>query len=345
MLAAIQTGIRAVEVRQIPEPQADDEHALIRVRAAGVCGSDLHLYHGRAEPQTLPAGHEVAGEVISLPPGYAGPARVGDLAAVDTVCLGTACGVCDICLAGQPFHCPVRHTATRWGGGFAEVIKRRPAGIFSLPAGLTAEHGALVEPLAVGVHGIRWAKMLPGATAVVIGAGTIGLMTLIAARALGAGDVHVIARHPHQAALAEALGATSVLPDAPSTAIEQVRALTGGHGADFVAETVGGHSDTLNLAIELARVQGTVAVLGVFPEPVSVNLQRALMREVWMTFPICYGTIDGRHDFEVAIETIADGRAPVDRLMTGRVPLSEAPSAFQMAADKSTGSVKVHITN
>jgi threonine dehydrogenase-like Zn-dependent dehydrogenase len=187
--------------------------------------------------------------------------------------------------------------------------------------------------------------MQPGANVVVIGAGTIGLTTLIAAKALGAGDVHVIARHPHQAALATALGATSVLPDDPASAIEQVRALTDGRGADFVAETVGGHSDTMSLAWELARVQGTIAVLGVFPDPVTVDLNRALIREVWVTFPICYGYIDGRHDFEVAIEMIADGRAPVEKLVTARIPLSEAPSAFQMAADKSTGSVKVHIVN
>src|SRR5436305_1733790 len=145
MLAAIQTGVRTVEVRDIPEPQADTDHALIRVRAAGVCGSDLHQYHAITEPDTLPSGHEVAGEVI--------------------------------------------------------------------------------------------------------------------------------ARHPHQAALAKALGADSVLPDDPTSAIEQVRTLTGGLGADFVAETVGGHSDTMNLAWELARVQGTIAVLGVFPEPVTVDLQ------------------------------------------------------------------------
>jgi threonine dehydrogenase-like Zn-dependent dehydrogenase len=292
----------------------------------------------------LPDGHEVAGEVISLPPGYAGPARVGDLVAVDTVCLGVACGACAVCQSGQPFHCPFRAGAPARGGGFAELIARRPAGLFPLPAGLTAEQGALVEPLAVGVHAVRWARMQAGASVVVIGAGTIGLMTLMAARALGAGAVHVVARHEHQAALASALGATSVLPDEPGAAIEQVRELTGGSGADLIVETVGGHGDTVNLAWGLTRPQGTVAVLGVFPERVPVDLMRPLMGEVWVTFPACYGVIDGRHDYAVAIELIADGRAPVERLVTDRFPLAEAPAAFQRAADKGTGSVKVHLT-
>ena len=343
MRAAIQTGIHTIEVREVPEPAAPDGMALIRPRAAGICGSDLHPYHDRAEPQTLPEGHEIAGEVVQLPAGYTGPVRVGDLAAVDTICLGVACGTCAFCQAGQPFHCPARRTAPRLGGGFADLLARRPAGLFRLPPGMSAEQGALVEPLAVGVHAVRWARMAEGASVVIVGAGTIGLMTLLAARALGAGAVHILARHDHQAALAEALGATTVIRSDGQDAVTAVRDLTGGAGADLVVETVGGHGDTVNLAWELARVQGTVAVLGIFPERVPVDLLRPVIREVWATFPICYGVIDGRHDFAVAIDLIASGRAPVERLVTHRFPLEAAAEAFQTAADKSTGSIKVHL--
>ncbi|MGE3908739.1 MAG: zinc-binding dehydrogenase [Chloroflexota bacterium] len=344
MRAAIQTGIRTIELREIPEPAPDASTGLVRVRSAGICGSDLHPYHGRAEPQTLPAGHEVAGEVIHLPAGYDGPARVGDLVAVDTI-LGMACGDCAFCRAGQPFHCPARHVANPPGGGFAEIMKRRPAGFFPLAPGMSAQQGALVEPLAVGVHGVRWSRMAEAATVVIIGAGTIGLTTLMAARALGAGSVHITARHAHQASMATDLGATSVLPESPAAATEAVQALTDGLGADLVIETVGGHADTLNLAWELVKPQGTVGVLGVFPDPVPVNLLRPLQKEVWVTFPICYGYIDGRHDFQVAIDLIASGKAPVERMVTREFPLEQAPLAFQTAADKSTGSVKIHLTN
>jgi threonine dehydrogenase-like Zn-dependent dehydrogenase len=223
------------------------------------------------------------------------------------------------------------------------VIQRRVAGLFRLPDGVTAEQGALVEPLAVGVHAVRWARMRPGVTVVIVGAGTIGLTTLLAARALGAGAVHVLARHPQQAVLAEELGATMVLRGDGTEAIERVRALTSGMGADLVVETVGGHGDTVNLAWELARPQGTVAVLGIFSERVPIDLMRPVMREVWATFPICYGVIDGRHDFDVAMQLIAEGRAPVERLVTHRFPLEAAAEAFRVAADKSTGSVKVQL--
>src|SRR6185295_3280639 len=104
MRAVLQTGIRTVEVRDIPEPAPDDHSALVRVRAVGVCGSDLHIYHDRTEPETLPRGHE------------------------------TACGTCSRCQAGQPFHCLIRRTLPSSGGGFAELIKRRPAGLFTLPS-------------------------------------------------------------------------------------------------------------------------------------------------------------------------------------------------------------------
>jgi threonine dehydrogenase-like Zn-dependent dehydrogenase len=209
---------------------------------------------------------------------------------------------------------------------------------------MTPEQGALVEPLAVGVHGLRWSRMQPGATVVVIGAGTIGLTTLIAARALGAGAVHIIARHPHQAALARELGAATVLPDDPAANAELVRYLTGGLGADLVVETVGSHADTVNLAWDVVRRQGTVAVLGIFRQRVPVDLLTPVMREIWVTFPIGYGVVDGRHDYDVAIELIAGGQTRIERLVTSRFPLTEAPAAFQTAADKSTGSVKVHLT-
>jgi threonine dehydrogenase-like Zn-dependent dehydrogenase len=343
--AALQRGVRTIEVVDLPPPRPTGDEALVAVRAAGICGSDLHPYHGRSEPQALPEGHEVAGDVLELPPGYQGPARVGDLVAVETICLGTACGGCEMCLAGQPFHCPARRTAPARGGGFGEQLVRRAAGLFPLPPGLTAEQGALVEPLAVGVHALRWARMRPDATVAIVGAGTIGLMSLIAARALGAGPTYVLARHDHQAATAEALGATRVLRGEGDEAVAELRELTDGRGADLVVETVGGHASTVDLCWELARIQGTVAVVGIFGQPVPVNLLRPVVRELWATFPICYGVVDGRHDFDVAIELIAAGRAPVERLVSHRFPFDGAAAAFRAAADKSTGSLKVQLVS
>ncbi len=341
MRAAIQNGLSDIDVRDISVPAHDG--ALVRVVAAGVCGSDLHEYFQRGEPQSLPEGHEVVGEVVSLPSAYAGPIRIGDLVAVDTICHGKGCGICAFCQAGQTFHCAERGTARGWSGAFAEYIRRHPAGLFRLPPAMSAEQGALVEPLAVGVHALRRARMAQSSTVVIVGAGTIGLMTLVAARALGAGAVHVVARHAHQAEAARSFGATSAVRAEGPAAVTLIRDLTDGVGADLVVEAVGRHSESLELAWQLVRPQGTVAVLGIFPQPVLLNLMQPIVREVSVTFPICYGVIDGRHDFEVAIEMIASGRVDADGMVTHRFPLEQAAAAFRTAADKSTGSLKVHI--
>ena len=342
MLAAIQSGVHEVDVRDVPAPARSDA-ALIRVRAVGICGSDVNTYHDRIEAQSVPDGHEVAGEVVQLPADYEGPIGEGDLVAVDTICLGLACETCEFCRAGQPFHCTQRHRMPAWGGGFAELIQRYPAGLFKLPASMTAEQGALVEPLAVGVHALRLAHMSVGSTVVIVGAGTIGLMTLVAAKAAGAGSVHVVARHAQQVELAKLIGADTVLPAAWEDSISLTQELTGGAGADLVIDAVGRGADAFQLAYQLVRPQGTVALLGAFPGPVTVDLFPLLLKEVRTIGSACYSIIDGRHDFEIAIDILAAGHTRASEMVTHRFPLHEAAAAFRTAADKSSGSVKVQI--
>jgi threonine dehydrogenase-like Zn-dependent dehydrogenase len=155
--------------------------------------------------------------------------------------------------------------------------------------------------------------------------------------------VHVVARHAHQAAAAKTFGATSVVLSEGAEAVTLIRDLTDGTGADLVVEAVGRHAASLELALQLVRPQGHVAVLGIFPQPVLLNLLQPTLSEASITFPICYGVIDGRHDFEVAIEMMATGRARTEGLVTQRFPIEQAALAFRTAADKSSGSLKVHI--
>ena len=343
MRAAIQTGIHQVEVRDIAAPSVSDDTAIVTVAAAGICGSDLHPYHERVTAQDVPDGHEAAGVITFLPESYQGELTIGSRVAVDPI-MGRACGVCAICRAGQAFHCPERPKTPRWGGAFAEQYKMRPHGLFALPANVTMEQGALVEPFGIGVHAVRLARMVPGASVAIIGAGTIGLMTLIAARGLGAGDIYVLARHDHQARLAAELGATVVIRSEGDAAIEEIRQLTNGVGVDLAMETVGGHGDTINQALDIARRQGSVSILGIFPSKMSIDILKASVREITATFPMCCGIIDGRHDFEIAIKMIANGQAQVEKLVTHRYSLDAATAAFKTAADKSTGSIKVQLT-
>jgi threonine dehydrogenase-like Zn-dependent dehydrogenase len=345
MRAALRIAPHEVRVAELARPVLEPGTAIVRVRAAGICGSDLHGYRERSSPEVRPQGHEVAGEVVALSPhpGTSPSLHEGDLVALDTICLGRACGACRWCSDGAYFHCERKRQGPDWGGAFAEYVKRDVRGLFALPARLDVHDGAMVEPFAVAVHAMRFAALQPGETVAVIGAGAIGLTSLLAARAMGAGAVYVLARHAHQAQLARELGAAAALLGTPDEAAAEVRAQTAGRGVDLVIETVGGDAPTLNQAWTLVRRRGRVVVLGVFGHPVPVDLGKPLGLEATVVFPVCYGEQDGRHDYEVAIDLMASGKAPVSRLLTHRFPLEEASQAFATAADKSTGSVKVHL--
>lgn len=343
MRGVLQVAPRRVHVVELPRPQLEPGTAIVRVRASGICGSDLHGYRQRERPEAQPQGHEVAGEVVELAPRPGEPSAVqeGSLVIIDTICLGRACGACRWCHEGAFLHCQYKRQGPDWSGAFAEYIKRDLRGLFPLPDRLTPEEGALVEPLAVAVHALRLARLQPGETVAIIGAGTIGMSCLMAARALGAGAVFVLARHEHQAALARTLGAVEAVIGSPEQAAATVGERTHDLAADLVVETVGGGAPTLNQAWSLVRRRGRVAVLGLFSHPVPVDLSRPLGREVTLLFPNCYGEQDGRHDYDIAIDLIATGKAPVARLLTHRFPLEAAAEAFATADNKATGAVKV----
>lgn len=346
MRGLVRTGVRESRVVTLEPPELEPGTALVRIRACGVCGSDLHTYR-RGEPQPRPPywwGHEAAGEVVALRPhaDEAPRVQVGDLVALDPA-LGRACGACHWCLEGAPNHCERKREGEGWMGAYAGYALRDVRGLFPVPPGMAPAEAALAEPVAVAVHAVRLARMPAGARVVVLGAGTIGLVTVAVARALGARDVLVTARHAHQATLAEAMGASAVLPEDPAEAGRGVRAATDGEGADLVIETVGGAAPTVEQALTLVSRRGTVAVLGLFEHPVALDTGKALQREVTLCFPLTYGAFDGRHDFQVAIDLLASHAAPFGRLISHRFSLEEGPQALRTADDKHTGAVKVMI--
>ena len=170
MDAALFDGRGKMELHHLPTPEVGPDDALVRVEVCGICGSDLKGYKDRDEPESLPAGHEVAGEIVEVGERVSG-ARVGERVSIDMVGQGLACFDCWYCRTGQYRWCERR--ATDPGGGFAGYLVRRAAGCYPLPDGLSWREGAMADPLAVSVHAVRRARMSPGETVVVLGAGTI----------------------------------------------------------------------------------------------------------------------------------------------------------------------------
>ncbi len=350
MLSALDDGRGDYVVQPTSLPRRPAGSALIRVRQTGICGSDLHMTRERTEAQKVASGHEVAGEIVEMPAhggalsGSGVPLRPGDRVAIETIGQGRSCGSCYFCRAGQFRHCQKRSDDT--GGGFAEYMARHPAGCFVLPESLDWTDGALVEPLAVSVHAVRYAgSMKPGDTVAVVGSATIGLAAVAAAKALGARKVIASARYPRQAELARELGADDVTGSARGALEDAVKSATGGLGADVVIETIGGRTaDTLEQSVACCRPQGRVVIVGGFREPLPFNFLGPLLTELTFVFSSCYGVVDGRHDYEVAIDMLAGGRVPFRKIVTHEFPLAEIQKGFDTAYDKRTGSVKVHIT-
>ncbi len=341
MTAALYDGQSRMNVVELERPTPGPGDAIVRVRCTGICGSDLLMNADKTAPDAAPAGHEVAGAVVEVGDGV-DASLIGRRVAVDTIGAGRACEKCWYCRVGQ-FQVCEDPSATE-GGGFAQYMKRGALGCYPLPDSLSWEEAGLVEPLAVSVHGVRRGHLSGGETVAVLGSGSIGLTAVAAARALGAGTVLATARHPQQAAMARSLGADDALSSEGSTFQDAVEEATDGRGADLTVETVGGkQGSTLVQAIDVTRTQGRIVVLGGFRAPITLDWLRPLGKEQSIVFAICYSVLNGRHDYEAAIDLMASGKVRLEQMVTHQYPLEQIQTGFDTAYDKTTGSIKVQI--
>jgi L-iditol 2-dehydrogenase len=333
MLAAFCTGKETVEVRETEPPRPAAGEVLVRVRACGICGSDLHFYHGAfpAAPNISP-GHEFAGEIAEVGDGVAGW-TAGDRVAVEPI---RACQSCEYCRSGRYHICPKRVLLGTFApGAMAEYVSVPAYTLYRLPEAADFEAGALAEPLAVAVHGLHIVGLQAGEKVLVMGSGAIGLMTVLAARASGAQAVAAY-RHDHQGEAALAIGASRAVREGETAGLEQ-------EGFDVVVETVGGAAPTLSQALGIVRPGGRVSVLGLFTQPAALNALGLVLKEVTVTGGITYCRPGLRSDFDVALGILAEHGESARAVVTHRFPLSEAPGAFAAAADKSSKSLKVHV--
>ncbi len=337
MRAAFCPAPGRIEVREVPRPDPAPGEVVVRVRACGICGSDLHWYGGGAPAPRVCPGHEIAGEVAACGAGVAG-VRAGDRVAIEPL---LTCGTCRYCRAGQRQLCVrLRIAGMHRPGGLAEFVAVPAETLFAVPDALDWPQAALAEPTAVAVHAVRLAAVSAGQRVLVLGAGSIGLLALIAARAAGAAEVWITARHPHQAALASRFGAARVFAaDADGSAA--LGAASGEADIDVVLETVGGTAATLTDAVRCVRPGGTVVVLGVFTAAPTLPATLLLVKEVRLVGAMTYDRTEAEPDFACALRLLVEERERLAPLITHRVPLDRAADAFATAADKRAGAVKV----
>lgn len=327
---------RALAPATLPRPEPGPGEVRVRVRACGICGSDLHLRSAGFVQRGVAPGHEFAGVIDTVGLGVSGLSP-GTAVAVEPL---RSCGRCAECRRGLEAICAEGQLlGVHASGGFAEyaVVPARRA--FPVPADLDPRVAALAEPMAVVVRGLRRGGLAPGQRVLVLGAGTLGQLATLAARALGAASVEVSARHAEQARLARELGAARVLGEGDASP----PALAGAAPYDLVLETVGGAADTLNAAGAAVRRGGTVAVLGMFLGPVRLETLPLLLKEATLAWSYCYGRGDEPCDFAEAVRLLAAEREGAARLLTHAVPLADAERAFALAADRKAGTVKVSV--
>ena len=334
MKAAVWTPENNLEVVARPDPEPQPGWVRVRVTSAGICGSDLHTYRAPAGNQGGIPGHEIAGLVDACGEGVA--LKTGSAVAVEPV---GSCGGCGYCTAENPWHCAEK---TFFGGdsdgGMAEYIVVPASCAHLLPDNVDPRDGALAEPLAVGVRGVNQGGVRNGDRVVIIGAGSVGLTGILAARAAGASEVFITARHKSQGAMAQKLGADGVFPT-----IETAMRTLGDSRVDCVLETVGGHGDTLREACMVAGVGATVVLLGIFPEEPALPALAVTLKELDIVGSICYGNRNGRREFAAAVDLLGEEYENVKDLVTHRFPLDDVGTAFETALDKATGSLKVQL--
>lgn len=290
---------------------AEDDLVVLDVTSAGICASDLHLVGMGVSGVIL--GHEFGGHLPD-----------GTLVAVRPT---GSCGVCRSCTSARPQVC--RHATGRMhgtaiDGGLAEQVLVERSRVVPLPTGVDPRDAALLEPLAVAVHGVERSGAVSGDRVLVIGAGSIGLLTAAAFAHRGIG-VTVSARHPHQREVALQLGAS----------------LEVDRDYDIVVDAVS-TQDSTDMAIAACRAGGTLLELGMFWQPVSFGNQ-LLLKEISVVPSIFYAHDHDRGDFGEAAEMLHRRPELPELVVTHRLPLERAVEAFALAASRSSGVIKVHL--
>lgn len=341
MKAAFYDGQGKMELRNHPIPKVGEKDILLDVKATGICGSDLQMNVDKDAPDDIPAGHEVAGLIVDIGKAV-NPALLGKRVAVEIIGQGRACTTCWYCRQGQ-FRSCMNMTAAE-GGGFAEFMKRKAIGCYLVPDEISWQEAALIEPLAVSIHGLRRGDMKGGEVVAILGSGNIGLTAIAAARAMGAGKIIATARYEQQAVLAKQLGADAALPENSDDFQARISEATDGRGADVTIETVGGHqSATASQAVDITRNQGRIVMLGSFRRPFNFDFNKPLLKEQSFIFSSCYSVLNGRHDYELAIDMLSNKTIPVKNMVTHTYTLDEIQIGFETAYNKSSGAIKVQI--
>lgn len=338
MKALLLSKYRHFELADLPTPSPASGEVLIRVGACGICGSDVHGYDGSSGRRIPPIvmGHEAAGVIEAIGPGVDN-VRVGDRVTFDSTIY---CGGCAYCRRGEVNLCDHRQVLGvscgdyRRAGAFAEYVAVPARVVYHLPESISFAEAAMLEAVAVALHAVSLANITPDSSALVIGAGTIGLLILQALRAAGVTRIFLADIDVTRLRLAEQLGAPVIL-SAASDPAGQALQLTKGIGVDVALEAVG-RSETVSAAIASVRKGGTVVLVGNISPDVTLPLQKVVTRQIRLQ-----GSCASAGEYPQAIDLMAKGAIRVKPLITAIAPLEQGPEWFERLYAREPNLLKV----
>lgn len=338
---AYMNGTFNIEYDEVAVPQIRENEVLVKIEYVGICGSDVHFYeHGRIGDFVVNGkfilGHESGGTVVSVGKNVTN-LKVGDRVALEP---GITCGKCEFCKTGHYNLCPdVRFFATPpYHGTFCDYVAHPADMCFRLPENVSTLEGALVEPLAVGLHANRQAETKLGDTVVILGSGCIGLVTMLSARACGASKIIVVDVLQKRLDYAKAMGADHVVNAREQDVIQAVNDLTDGRGADIVFETAG-NKHTIKQTSFLARRGGKICLVGLAAEDeISFNFANVMSKELSIRSVFRYCNL-----YQTAVNAIASGSIDVKRIVTHEFGFDQIKEGMDFVVNNSAEVVKAVI--
>ena len=339
MKALLLSAYKQLDIVDMPAPRPAQDELLIRIKACGICGSDVHGYDGSTGRRLPPVvmGHEASGIVEAVGSAVENY-RAGDRVTFDST---VYCGKCFFCLRGQINLCDNREVigvstpAFRRMGAFAEFVAVPARIAYPLPDNMTYSHAALIEAVSVAVHAVSLTPIALDDTAVVVGAGMIGLLVLQAVREAGAGRVFVVDLDDARLALALSLGATRTFNSRNADVIPQILEQTMGRGADVALECVGS-TIPVKLALDSVRKGGAVTLVGNVAPTVEFGLQSAVTRQIRLQ-----GSCASSGEYPACISLISRNAIRVEPLLSTVAPLEDGASWFRRLYEREPGLLKV----
>ncbi|MGA2426901.1 MAG: galactitol-1-phosphate 5-dehydrogenase [Candidatus Acidiferrum sp.] len=330
-----------LEIADLPKPAPLPDEVLIQVAACGICGSDVHGYDGSSGRRIPPIvmGHEAAGRIAAVGKNVNGLAE-GDRVTFDSTIY---CGACPHCLRGNINLCDNRQVLGvscgdyRRAGAFAEFVVVPARIVYRLPDQLSFTEAAMLEAVSVALHAVAVTQMRPDDTALVIGAGMIGLLILQSLRATGCSQVFVADLDDSRLKMAKELGATEIL-NSKTDLVAQLMKITNGAGVDVALEAVG-RTETVAAAIDCVRKGGTVTLVGNISPQVTLPLQKVVSRQIRLQ-----GSCASSGEYPKAIELLASGAIKVKPLITAVAPLDDGPAWFERLHAGEPNLLKVVLT-